>query len=109
MPRTSCLSLVALAIVLYPLASMAADEPSPRVAAESGAEAASSGEPEKSESKADSKPEVVCWMEAELGSRVKKKVCRQRSDIEASSRNTQDVLRDVRSLGNKNFNASPGS
>jgi len=57
----------------------------------------------------DAEPEVVCRVEAELGSRVKKKVCRRKADIEAERSETQDVLRDVRSLGNKNYSAAPGN
>lgn len=111
MPRHSCLPLAALMIMMFPLASSAADETSSDAAREPAApaaQAAAADDPGKAEGKAAAKPEVVCTMEAELGSRVKKKVCRARSDIDAEARDTQNALRDVRSLGNKNYNAAPG-
>lgn len=111
MPRTLWLPLAALLIMVYPLASSAADEASSETAREAAApaaQAATADDPGVTGSKAEAKPEVVCWMEAELGSRVKKKVCRTRSDVDAEAQKTQDALREVRSLGNKNYNAAPG-
>jgi invasion protein IalB len=111
MSRNPWTTIAALLLVAGPLAAQADDEeaPAPVATAAATAHAATAEEPAATGAKRDAEPEVVCRVEAELGSRVKKKVCRRKVDIEAERSETQDALRDVRSLGNKNYNAAPGS
>ena len=110
MSRNPWTTLAALLLIAGPPAVQADDEeaPAPTVTAAATTQAATAEEPAATGAKRDAEPEIVCRVEAELGSRVKKKVCRSKADIEAERSETQDVLRDVRSLGNKNYKAAPG-
>jgi hypothetical protein len=55
----------------------------------------------RSESVAQAEPEIVCRMEAEIGSRVKKKVCRAKSEVEATTDETQKAMQAVHGLGSR--------
>jgi hypothetical protein len=106
MSRSPWPALAAVLLLVNPMAVQAADEEraAPVVTSTAAAE-----ESAAAAEKRDAEPEVVCRVEAEIGSRVKKKVCRRKSDIEAQRAETQDALPEVRSLGNKNYSAAPGN
>ncbi len=116
MSRNPWLTFAVIALIAYPVALLAAEEDTaaPAVSGtapaktEAVAKVDATTEPASANPEQDAEPEVVCRLEAEIGSRVKKKVCRRKADIEAEQDETQDALRDVRSLGNKNYNAAPG-
>lgn len=107
--------LLGLALVLASGAGVASDEPSARAGVEestaengaSGAEDATQEPREadpagaKEQPAAEAKPEVVCRMEAEIGSHVKKKVCRLRSDVESESQETHQALQHAKALGSR--------
>ena len=108
-PVHRLLPFAAATLLALSMASLAADEETAvpdttaaRVRVDTGNEA------RPSDSKENPEPEVVCRMEAEVGSRVKKKICRKKSDTEDTERETRDAMRDVDALGNKTYSAAPG-
>lgn len=106
--------LLGLALALAWVAAGASDEPSAPVGVEEskpddGPTVDEAPAPEvskadvdaRSESVAQAEPEMVCRMEAEIGSRVKKKVCRPKSEVEATSNETQQAMQGLHALGSR--------
>lgn len=110
MPVHALLPFAALALLALSMASRASDEETtaPDTTHAAPATVDTGDEARPPDSKENAEPEVVCRMEAEVGSRVKKKVCRRKSDTEDTERETRDAMRDVDALGNKTYSAAPG-